>query len=79
MQVGSGLNDPRLANALVPTLLHKWEALGLAHKDVLPLLECLHSIIGALGGGFQPYAELVFSRCVSLIDQTLAARRPDGE
>jgi len=73
------LNDPRLVNALVPTLLNKWESLGPGNKDVLPLLECLHSIVGALGSGFQPYAEMVFARCVAQIDATLAARRPDGE
>lgn len=78
-QVGPGLNDPRLVNALVPTLLNKWESLGPGNKDVLPLLECLHSIVGALGSGFQPYAEMVFARCVAQIDATLAARRPDGE
>ena len=40
-------------------------------KDLFPLLECLSSVATALQEGFLPYAEPVYRRCVSLVQQTL--------
>ena len=40
-------------------------------KDLFPLLECLSSVATALQEGFLPYCEPVYSRCVSLVEQTL--------
>jgi len=69
--VGSALNQPRYIQALVPPLLEKWEQLGDHNRDLFPLLECLKSVTGALGPGFQPYAETVYLKSVSLIQQQL--------
>lgn len=33
--------------------------------------QCLSSVATALQSGFMPYAEPVFKRCISLVEQTL--------
>ena len=57
---------------LMPPLIQKWNQLKDEDKDLFPLLECLSSVATALRSGFLPYAEPVFQRCVSLVEQTLA-------
>ena len=57
---------------LMPPLISKWNALKDEDKDLFPLLECLSSVATALQSGFLPYAEPVYYRCVSLVEQTLA-------
>ena len=57
---------------LMPPLIAKWNALKDEDKDLFPLLECLSSVATALQSGFLPYAEPVYFRCVSLVEQTLA-------
>lgn len=56
---------------LMPPLIQKWNQLKDEDKDLFPLLECLSSVATALRSGFLPYAEPVFQRCVSLVEQTL--------
>jgi len=41
------------------------------------LLECLSSVAQAMGDGFMDYAEPVFGRCLSLIEQNIAAAGGD--
>ena len=70
--VGSHLNKAEYINMLMPPLIAKWNALKDEDKDLFPLLECLSSVATALQSGFLPYAEPVYYRCVSLVEQTLA-------
>ena len=70
--VGHHLNKPEFINMLMPPLIQKWNQLKDEDKDLFPLLECLSSVATALRSGFLPYAEPVFQRCVSLVEQTLA-------
>ncbi|XP_065069170.1 transportin-1-like [Rhopilema esculentum] len=69
--VGSHLNKPEYINLLMPPLIRKWNELKDEDKDLFPLLECLSSVATALRSGFLPYAEPVYQRCVSLVEQTL--------
>ena len=69
--VGHHLNKPEFINMLMPPLIQKWNQLKDEDKDLFPLLECLSSVATALRSGFFPYAEPVFQRCVSLVEQTL--------
>ncbi|XP_057298816.1 transportin-1-like [Hydractinia symbiolongicarpus] len=70
--VGPHLNKPEYINMLMPPLIAKWNQLKDEDKDLFPLLECLSSVATALQSGFLPYAEPVYNRCVSLVEQTLA-------
>lgn len=70
--VGHHLNKPEFISMLMPPLIQKWNQLKDEDKDLFPLLECLSSVATALRSGFLPYAEPVFQRCVSLVEQTLA-------
>ena len=70
--VGPNLNKAEYINMLMPPLIAKWNQLRDEDKDLFPLLECLSSVATALQSGFLPYAEPVYNRCVSLVEQTLA-------
>eukprot|EP00993_Chasmostoma_nieuportense_P000054 NODE_104_length_3154_cov_167.802775_g97_i0.p1 GENE.NODE_104_length_3154_cov_167.802775_g97_i0~~NODE_104_length_3154_cov_167.802775_g97_i0.p1 ORF type:complete len:897 (-),score=211.37 NODE_104_length_3154_cov_167.802775_g97_i0:408-3098(-) len=61
------LNQPELIQLLMPPLIKKWMALKDDDRALFPLLACLTSVAQAVGPGFQPYAEGIFSRCVGLI------------
>uniref|UniRef100_A0A182MHE7 Transportin-1 n=1 Tax=Anopheles culicifacies TaxID=139723 RepID=A0A182MHE7_9DIPT len=69
--VGHHLNKPEYINILMPPLFEKWNSLKDEDKDLFPLLECLSSVATALHSGFLPYSEVVYRRCISLIQQTL--------
>ena len=70
--VGPHLNKPEYIGMLMPPLIAKWNQLEDQDKDLFPLLECLSSVATAFQSGFLPYAEPVYNRCVSLVEQTLA-------
>ena len=69
--VGTHLNRPDYIQLIMPPLIERWNSLRNDDKDLFPLLECLSSIATALQTGFLPYCELVFGRCISLVQQTL--------
>ncbi|CAK9304599.1 unnamed protein product [Gordionus sp. m RMFG-2023] len=69
--VGNHLNKPEYINMLMPPLIAKWNTIPDDSKDLFPLLECLSSIATALNMGFLQYAEPVYKRCLSLIQQNL--------
>ena len=70
--VGSNLSSPEYISLLMPPLIEKWNLLKDQDKDLFPLLECLSSVASSLQLGFLPYCNPVYSRCLSLIEQTLA-------
>jgi transportin-1 len=46
---GAELNKPEYISVLIPPLLQRWQSLPDQHKDLLPLFECLASVVIALG------------------------------
>lgn len=65
------LNQQTFIDILMPPLINKWNNLTDTDPGLFPLLECLSSVTNALGQGFRPYAEPVFYRGVSLVEQQL--------
>ncbi|KAI9323497.1 Transportin-PC [Dichotomocladium elegans] len=80
--VGSALKEPRCLFIILPPLIDRWNRLSDQDIGLFPLLECLSSVTAALGTGFAPYAEPVFTRCVKLVASSiyqdlLADQNPD--
>mmetsp|Transcript_67270 Transcript_67270/g.154555 ORF Transcript_67270/g.154555 Transcript_67270/m.154555 type:complete len:888 (+) Transcript_67270:81-2744(+) len=73
--VGSELNRPEYLAVLMPPLIGKWESIADDDRSLSPLLECLSSVVIALGQGFAQYAPPVFARCTRLIDMALNKQR----
>ncbi|GAA5956019.1 hypothetical protein JCM8115_004388 [Rhodotorula mucilaginosa] len=69
--VGSSLNNQAYIDILMPPLIAKWGALSDSDPDIIPLLECMSSVVIAVGPGFVTYAQPVFARCVSIVKQSL--------
>ncbi|GAA5797479.1 armadillo-type protein [Helicostylum pulchrum] len=69
--VGETLNNPQYIDVIMPPLINKWQEISDDSTDLFPLLECLSSVTTALGKGFKPFAEPVYSRCVILVCKTL--------
>jgi len=79
--VGSNLKKPELVNLLMPALIQRWQRVSDQSREMFPLLECLSYVAVALGEDFTPFAQPIFTRCISLIQQNLeethqAAARP---
>lgn len=72
--VGSALNSPPFIDVLMPPLIKKWNELSDTDRNLFPLLECLTSVVVALGVGFTPFAPPVYQRCIRLIEGTLMAQ-----
>ncbi|KAH9809912.1 armadillo-type protein [Melampsora americana] len=69
--VGNALATPELLQILMPPLIERWEKLSDDDQDLIPLLECLSSIVIAIGPAFLPYAPAVFYRCVRIVTTNL--------
>ncbi|QDS77675.1 hypothetical protein FKW77_003395 [Venturia effusa] len=69
--VGPSLRDPELVNLLMPALLQRWTRVADQSREMFPLLECLSYVALALGEAFTPFAEPIFTRCISIIHQNL--------
>ncbi|GAA5969003.1 hypothetical protein JCM21900_002095 [Sporobolomyces salmonicolor] len=71
--VGSALNSDAYINVLMPPLIAKWSTLSDEDPDLIPLLECMSSVVIAIGQGFTQYAQPVFERCIQIVKQSLIA------
>ncbi|KPV78588.1 uncharacterized protein RHOBADRAFT_10799 [Rhodotorula graminis WP1] len=69
--VGPALNHPPYIEILMPPLIQKWSTLNDSDPDLIPLLECMSSVVIAIGPGFGQFAEPVFSRCINLVKSSL--------
>ena len=69
---GIHLNKPDYINLLMPPLIAKFNALKDDDNDLLPLMECLSSVATALQSGFLPYFKPLFSRCVTIINNSIS-------
>eukprot|EP01094_Clydonella_sp_ATCC50884_P025784 TRINITY_DN6905_c0_g2_i2.p1 TRINITY_DN6905_c0_g2~~TRINITY_DN6905_c0_g2_i2.p1 ORF type:complete len:680 (+),score=248.64 TRINITY_DN6905_c0_g2_i2:222-2261(+) len=58
---------------LVPAVMAKWDAISDNDRSLLAVLECLASVTVAVGVAFQPYVQVVFNRCLVLIESNLLA------
>ncbi len=72
--VAHQLADPNLVGIFMPPLMGKWAAVSNGDQHLLPLMECLASIADAVCSFLEPYAPLLFVRCLSLLESTLVGR-----
>lgn len=72
--VGNNLNKPHYVDWLMPPLMYKFNTIEDYYDDqFLALTECLSSVATALEIGFLPYAEVVFSKCLIVVNETVTA------
>ncbi|KAI8066432.1 armadillo-type protein [Gongronella butleri] len=69
--VGHALQQPGVKELVMLPLVSRWNALADNDPNWFPLFSCLCSVTAALGNAFEPYAELVFLRCLYFINTTL--------
>lgn len=70
--VGSALNNQELIGMLMPALISKWQLLEDDDPDLIPLLECMSSVVIAIGEGFVTFCPPVFQRCVTIVHTSLS-------
>lgn len=66
--VGSELANPEYINAFTPPLFSKWNTIADDDSHMLPLVECLASVVRALGSRSEQFAVNIVTRCCSIID-----------
>ena len=64
--VGDAIRDPSLVPLFLPLLMGKFAELGDDDMRLFPVLECLMSVVAALGLDVQPYAHTLFYRCLQV-------------
>lgn len=72
--VGRALGEPAHLHAIMPALMTKWHALSDAEPELLPLLECLMTIATAVGPAFEEFVEVIFHRCMRILEHRLTVR-----
>ena len=82
--VARSLRDEKLVATLMPPILHRWDKVSDASREMFPLLECLSYVATALGAFFAPYAVPIFRRSLTIIynnlqDSLAAAQNPGFE
>lgn len=71
---GRALGEPAHLHAIMPALIAKWQTLSDVEAELLPLLECFMTIATAIGPAFEEYVEVVFQRCMRILEHRLTAR-----
>ncbi len=66
--------DPNLVGSFMSPLMLKLASVSNGDQHLLPLMECLMSIAEAVGSLIEPYAPLLFARCLSMLELTLVGR-----
>ncbi|GAX84819.1 hypothetical protein CEUSTIGMA_g12240.t1 [Chlamydomonas eustigma] len=64
--VGRAMASPDLLPAYMGPLFVRFQAYDLNDKDVLPLMDCFASLLPMLGEAVQPYAVIMFEKCMSM-------------
>jgi transportin-1 len=75
--VGDNLKNPEVLNTLLPLLNKKWEQFSNSDRSLLTLFECFESVIVAVGADIEPYAQIIFQRCVTILNSVLANIKSD--
>lgn len=69
--VGDGLKNPEVLGTLLPVLNKKWEQFSNNDRSLLTLFECFESVVVAVGDSIEPYAKIIFDRCVLILSNVL--------
>jgi transportin-1 len=69
--VGQDLNYPEFVQPLMQPLIQRWNSLSDSDILLLPLLECLTNIAGALAHGFAEFAPPVYDRALKIAQNYL--------
>lgn len=72
--VGNNLNKQEYIDLLLPPLMHKFNStIDYYDEQFMALMECLSNVAIALEVGFLPYAEVIYSRCLLIINGTVTS------
>jgi len=77
--VGEGLRHPDILGVLLPLLNKKWEQFSNNNRSLLTLFECFESVIVAIGPAMEPYAQIIFQRCITILTNVLNNIRANYE
>ena len=69
--VGDGLRNPEILGTLLPLLNKKWEQFSDNNRSLLTLFECFESVVVAIGEDIEPYASVIFHRCIQILTNVL--------
>ena len=69
--VGEGLKNPEILGTLLPLLNKKWEQFSNSNRSLLTLFECFESVVVAIGDSIEPYAKIIFDRCIVILANVL--------
>ncbi|MEW5299688.1 MAG: hypothetical protein WDW36_002678 [Sanguina aurantia] len=72
---GNLLANPTLAVLFMPPLFAKLDALDPNDKDLLPLQDCLNPLCVILGRMLEPYAPLLFNKCIASLTRQLLLKQ----
>ncbi|CEJ82479.1 hypothetical protein VHEMI02539 [[Torrubiella] hemipterigena] len=70
-QVGAVLAQPHLVQPLMGGLIARYNNIADDSREIFPLLECLSYVALALRDAFVPYAQPIFTRCMTIIQNNL--------
>jgi len=77
--VGDGLQNLEILGTLLPLLNKKWEQFSDSNRSLLTLFECFESVIVAIGQAIEPYAQIIFERCIQILTNVLNNIRSNYE
>ncbi|PRW61530.1 transportin-1-like isoform X1 [Chlorella sorokiniana] len=63
------LSQPALAQIILPPLFHKLDTLPDGDRDLLPLMECLTTVVSKTGAQAEQFAASCFFRCIGLVER----------
>ena len=80
-RIGPKLASPDIESVLMTALTKRWQKVSDQSKELFPLLECLSYVASAMKEAFEPYSQVIFNRCISVVHSTIeeevaAARNP---
>ena len=72
--VGNHLNKQQYIDVLLPPLMHRFGIIeDYCDDQFLAMTECLSNVAAALEMGFLPYADVVYSKCLIVVTETVTA------
>lgn len=69
--VNDGLKSPEIIEIVLRVLNKKWEQFSNSDRSLLTLFECFESVVVAVGDAIEPYAKIIFDRCVIILNNVL--------
>jgi transportin-1 len=71
--IGADLAHPQLTALYLPQLMKTFDAYDDVSMHLFPIMECLTSVVAVIGTEFNAYAYSTFTRCLRIINNTMAA------